>query len=196
MNWYSLFYWVSVADSVKHFFDWWSDFFTTFTVLSLILYAIMIVCKALQVGSEDLAKGKEEEDSSYRALDLVGKKSFVIFRLCLILALVTWAFYVLIPTKKDFLIILAGGAVGSYIAGDSSIKALPHEATELLREGIKSEIRHIRADTVISSTVDTASSITKQVKDSLMALPKEQLVQFIQEVKSTHKNIVSNDNIK
>lgn len=183
MNWYTLFYWVSVADSVKHFFDWWSDFFTWFTVLSLILYAIMVVCKALQVGSEDLVEGKEHENSAYRALDLVGRKSFVIFRLCLIFALITWALFVLIPTKKDFLIILAGGAVGTYIAGDSSIKALPHEATELLREGIKSEIRHIRADTVVSNTVDSATSVTKQVKDSLLALPKEKLVELVTHLK-------------
>lgn len=64
--------------------------------------------------------------------------------------------------------ILAGGAVGTYIAGDSSIKALPKEATELLRERIKAEIKDLRSGSVA---------------DTLKEKSKEELIKMVQDLK-------------
>jgi hypothetical protein len=68
--------------------------------------------------------------------------------------------YIFIPTKKDALIIVAGGAVGEFITSDSSSKQIPYELTSLLREKIKSEISEIRLTGDLS--VDTLKEKTKE----------------------------------
>ena len=60
MNYYSVFYWLAVANGVKKFFDTASDIFTTFAVISFIGF---LIASAIYLGtiSDKRIESEEEE---------------------------------------------------------------------------------------------------------------------------------------
>lgn len=132
-NWYSLFYWLTVADSVKHFFDVTSNLFTTVAVISFIAYVITCIGTSIQIASNNVSNTEEEKtDAEVRAWVYAKQYSSRVFWPALGLALITWIGYVATPTKKDCFIIIAGGAVGNFLQSDSTAKQLPHDVTNFL----------------------------------------------------------------
>ncbi len=128
-NYYDVFYWLSVSDGVKHFFDVVSNIFTAGAILSFMALVICIVFKS------GVAMGSDEEDKkspTVRSWEL-GRKYFTrLFYTFLPLAIICWMGFVFTPTKKDCLMIVAGGAIGNFIQSDSSSKALPSDVTKFL----------------------------------------------------------------
>lgn len=133
MNWYRIFYWITVADGVKNFFDVFSNIFTFLTVAGLIFY---IANRIYRVSQSDVDKVECDSWGSHFAK---------FFWISMLLCIVTWGGYVFTPTKKDALLIVAGGAVGNFITSDSSAKQIPSELTNLLRLKIKDEIEQIKS---------------------------------------------------
>lgn len=166
MNWYSLFYWISVADGVKGFFNATSNAFTFFTILLLIIY---VISRGFLIAAQN---SKDENDKNIVPSIQVwvnGSKPLLITSL--IICLVTWSLYVFIPSKKDCLIIIAGGAVGNFITRDSTTKAIPHDVMVLLSSKIKEEIAN--------------TNLKKEFldkKDTLQDMTKEQLIKKLKEV--------------
>lgn len=164
MNWYKIFYWVTVADNIKHFFDIVSNIFTVAVILGFIGYLICFIAHAIMVAN------KESEDD-IRGWG-IGKKSFAgIFYTALALCLITWVGYVACPAKKDALIIIVGGTVGNFITSDSSTKAIPAEAMMLLRDKIKAEIKEVNLQNLVEDKIDTLSG---KSKEELLKILKEQ----------------------
>jgi Na+/H+ antiporter NhaD/arsenite permease-like protein len=160
MNWYEIFYWVSVADNIKSFFDFTSNLFSWFAVIGFIAYIIIAF-----IYDDEYRRNSESNNAKSMAMI---KKSFGgIFYTSLALALITWFGYMACPSKKDALIIIAGGTVGNFITSDSSAKAIPAEAMILLRTKIKSEIEEL--------------SVEKVVVDTLATKSKEELIKMIKE---------------
>jgi hypothetical protein len=159
MNWYEIFYWVTVADNIKDFFDTSSNIFTWFAVIGFIVFILVSLFTSIEV-----SKNPESDDS--KALKLAKKASAGFFYTSLVISLITWFGYMACPSKKDALIIIAGGTVGNFITSDSSAKAIPAEAMLLLRSKIKSEINELNLDGAIGDgtqkTVDTLSTKTKE----------------------------------
>jgi TRAP-type C4-dicarboxylate transport system permease large subunit len=152
MNWYSIFYWLTVADGVKKFFDVFSNIFTALAAISMILYIIIMIYRASGEVSEHERDSVNFWVRNFRRLSLWS----------VILCVITWAGYVFVPSKKDCLVIVAGGAVGNFITKDTSARQIPTEVMTLLRTKIKSEIESV--------------SIT-DAKDTLEAMTKEQLIE-------------------
>ena len=146
-NWYNIFYWLTVADGVKGFFDAVSNIFTTFAVILGILWIGLLIARAVNVDYLKLRdKEQEKVNPTMRGIDWAKKYSSISFYICLGLAIVMWICYVLVPTKKDCLLIIAGGAVGNFITSDSSSKALPADITEYLHLSLRDEIKSLRTD--------------------------------------------------
>jgi len=59
-NWYSVFYWMTVADSVKDFFDIASNIFTFFTIILFIVLVISTWGKASVVSESNISSVEEE----------------------------------------------------------------------------------------------------------------------------------------
>lgn len=160
MNWYSIFYWVTVADGVKTFFDWFSNLFTVLSFIALLALIFSIV-----VYKDENTDENEKPGIKYWI-------SF--FRKCVIwtvtLCVLTWAGYVFIPSKKDCMVIIAGGAVGNFITKDTAARQIPGEVMLLLRNKIRAEITEINTPV--------------QVKDTLESKTKEELVALLKELKS------------
>lgn len=165
-NWYSVFYWLTVADGVKEFFDGSSDTFTFFTISSFIGY---MICTGV-VSSIASNYKTPEEKSDYIAAKIWLKGFKTAFITFIILCIITWAGYIFTPSKKDALIIIAGGAVGNFVTQDSSARAIPSEVMMLLRTKIKEDINETSLKEAIGINTDT---LKDKSKEELIKLLKE-----------------------
>jgi hypothetical protein len=161
MNWYSVFYWLTVDDVVKKFFDTASDVFTTFTIISLMGFIIMSIGYANAISSENSKTEDEDKVNPDIRSWKLGKKIFgSVMYISLALALITWCGFIFVPNKKDALLIITGGAVGNFITSDSSAKQIPAEAMTLLRDKIREEIKDVHIKDIIIT--DTLKNKTKE----------------------------------
>ena len=172
MNYYSVFYWLTVADGVKEVFDTFSNIFTALTVVSLIAFAIMI-------GNTIEYKGdKESEDykSSLSWRKFIGR----IYWICQIICIITWLGYVFTPTKKDCLLIVAGGAVGNFITTDTSARAIPADITKFLHLSLNKEIEDLQKEvkTDIRKELGVQTPKDKFI-EKVEKLSKEELIEYL-----------------
>lgn len=161
MNWYKIFYWVMVADGVKSFFNTSSTIFTWFSVIFLL--AFIVTCFTYGAGkSEGMTDGDEKQYKYW--INALRRLTIWTTILCLF----TWMGYVFCPSKKDAVVIIAGGAVGNFITSDSSAKQIPAELTLLVREKMRSEIEDLKTDVI---------------GDTLAAKSKEELIELLKQKK-------------
>lgn len=178
MDWYSIFYWLTVADKVKQFFDTTS---TLFTVLSVVFFIALIGftwAKAFQI-SENKTRNNEEDTTNptLRGLEFAKKRVQSLFYSFLALSLITWAGYVAVPSKTDCLIIIAGGSVGNFITTDSSSTQIPKDVTRFLHLSLQKEISSLDADARRELGMQTPK---EQLLDKVKDLTKEQLINYLQ----------------
>lgn len=150
MNWYKIFYWVTVADGVKGFFDVVSNWTLAFSIIFFVAYWV-----AFGASRDSSINDSEISDKSFKYWLSMIRKTFLWF---FITCIITWGAYVFCPSKKDAIIIIAGGAVGNFITSDSSSRQIPAELTLLIREKMKDEIENLKTDT----SVDTLKNKTKE----------------------------------
>jgi hypothetical protein len=169
MNYYAVFYWLTVADAVKKFFDASSNIFTTICVAAFAAVVVSAIGKSISISNNNVKTIEEEKTHpEVRSWGIFRMFSLRIFYIMLSLSLLTWAGYVFVPSKRDCYIIVAGGAVGNFISSDSSAKKIPTEALQLLRDKIREE---------------SASINIKGGADTLAHKSKEELIKLIQEKK-------------
>lgn len=171
MNWYNIFYWVTRADSVKDFFDTTSDIFTWFAVLLFIAVIILgFITKA--VISDNKLKSEEEEksDPEHRAWTKTRRYFATLFYVNLALALITWAGYVFTPTKKETLLIIAGGGTMQFLTTDSAAKQIPHELSSFVVTELKSMAKEAQVDLGIATQKD-------KILEEAKAMTTEQVLQ-------------------
>jgi hypothetical protein len=186
-SWYKIFYWMTVADGIKSFFDHASNIFTTFTIISLILLVIASIGKASNISQNNLSSDEEDKtDADVRSWEKFRLYTSKFFYTCLTLALLTWMGYAFTPTKKDALFIVAGGAAATFVTTDSSAKHLPSDLTNYLHVAIQEQTKNLTDDTKkalgikIQDTVVTP--VTKQtLLNKVEALSKEQLVEYLKD---------------
>lgn len=157
MSWYSIFYWITVADRVKEFFDTASGMFSWFASILVIAYIILSLCYSVEIS--------ENNDKTDAAKALSSAKNVLrrLFSTAFLCAMLTWLGYVFCPSKSDALIIVAGGAVGNFITKDTSARQIPPEVMTLLRDKIRSEIKDIHVKDMVNDNLsDTLKSKTKE----------------------------------
>ena len=164
MNWYKIFYWLTAADAVKGFFGVVSDIFVWFTIIGFIIYGLCSIH-----GLTDSCDDKPENKIWVKRL---GK----FFYVSLIILLITWAGYVFTPSKKDCIMIVAGGAVGNFIQSDSSAKSLPSDITKYLHLSLNKEIDDLGKETRQELGIKTPEEKSMEI---LSSYTKEQLIAFI-----------------
>lgn len=157
MNWYSIFYLMSVADGVSTFAVWIAVIATiTFLITSLL---------------------KMPADSGDRMNDTQKKNNSRLWITSLLLMIFFWFTFILIPSRKDMILIVAGGSVGQFIANDENAQKLPSEVFQYLRK----EVLEATADL----DIDVANAVKKELgvesaKDKLMKKSKEELIELLE----------------
>lgn len=166
MNWYKLFYWLTVADNAKSFFV---VFIIIFTGISLVSTIINFVCRGKEFDStstDDEVKDAKIAAKASRKWIMWSYPFMVIF----------WALYVFTPSKTDSLIIICGGAVGNFITSDSSSAKIPADLTRYLHMSFEKEIMDLDSDTKQQLGLQTPK---EKFTSKLQDMTKEQIIEYL-----------------
>ena len=151
MNYQSLFYWLVVADNARTLFLWGV---VIFTILSLISTFIFI--GGLFEGNDEMRDGAKPW-----------------MKWSLPFAFLWWSLYILTPSKKDALLIVAGGQTLNFLTTDNSARQLPKELTNFL----VTQIRVYAAD----ANVELAGiNVKAKLKEEAKKLSADELIKKMQ----------------
>ena len=153
INWYSIFYWLSVADNATTFFVAFIWVFTAVSVIATIAFFAIDI---------DVEK-KEARKWMWWSYPFM-----VLF----------WGAYVFTPSKTDTLMIIAGGSVGNFLTTDSSSQKLPSDITQFLHLRLKKEIDGIGDEARVSLGLPQKTPKEKFL-DKAKDFTKEQLIEAI-----------------
>lgn len=150
MNFYTLFYWFTVCDKVRNFFDVFSNLFTTLMIISgFIFIALSFVVRM----------DKNDDKPTNQFWILAFRKIFI---WTTILTVITWFGFVAVPTKKEMVLIVAGGAVGNFLTQDSTAKQLPHDVMVFLQTEIKSATHDAKTELLGNPAIDSLKQLSKE----------------------------------
>lgn len=173
VNWYKIFYWLSVADAFKVVIGTIAIISAIITLASVIGY-LSSIGSAAEYAGKDSDYGKEEYDSWQTWVKGWKRIMTIIIPICVI-SVTLWA---LAPTKKDAMLIIAGGSVGNFITTDSSSRALPADLTRYLHIRLNKELDDMGQKTKkeLGIPMTKKETLISNVKE----LTKEQIVEYLQ----------------
>lgn len=163
MNWYTLFYLFSILDKLTNTFVWMAAIST----LSIIVLTIVYLYNQDRIGS-----GGYNADEGKHWLNVIKWP----LRLSYIIGIIFWILVILVPTRKDMILIIAGGAVGEFITTDSSSQKLPADITRFLRGEILKATAELSDEAKASIGLQTeADKIKKLSREELEKLVLEKI---------------------
>jgi hypothetical protein len=146
MNWYKIFYWLTVADNAKTFFATFMTIFTIFCVISTIWFV---------VDRSGLDLSSPNDGGAERA------KKWMWW--CYPFAVLFWGLYILTPEKKDALLIIAGGGTMEFLTNDSTAKQIPHEMSSFVITELRSMAEEAKVSIGINNQRDKLLNEAKQM---------------------------------
>jgi len=151
MNWYKLFYWLTVADNAKTMFI---AFIIIFTIISL----IATIAYFSNTGSSyNPQTNSEKENQMMSRKWMWWSYPFMIL---------FWSLYVFTPDRKDALLIVAGGGTMEFLTTDSTAKQIPHELSTFVVTELKNMGKEAQVELGIQSQkdriLDEAKNMTSQ----------------------------------
>lgn len=180
-NWYHTFYWLTVADGVKNLFDVTSSLFSWIAAINFIaisIFQLIVVAfdDAPPIRLPTPAEAAERKADLSRKREEYKQHLFRTFYVSLVLAIVTWLAYAFVPTKKDCLLIIAGGAVGNFIAKDSATKQIPSDISKFLHMSLQNQMADLSEDTKRELGVQSPK---EKLLDKVKDLSKEELIEYL-----------------
>lgn len=172
MDYTSLFYWLVVADNAKTLFIWGIIIFTVMAIVSSIAYL---------VSSRDANyyfNRDGEREKQTRDITLSRKWMFWAYPLMFF----WWSLYVFTPSKKDSLLIVAGGGTLNYLTTDSTAKQIPHELTNF----VVTELKNMAKDNEIDLNI---KSQKEKILNEAKEMTSEQILTKIK-TDSTFKKVI------
>lgn len=159
MNWYKIFYLLSVSDGVKSVFDVFSTIFTTLAIITAVIWIVWTI-----IGSTENTvypvdeKGNKLKNSTGDFVKIpnpLNSKGISISRNLFywmsFFCVLTWVGYVATPTKKDILLIVAGGGTLEFLSQDSLARQLPSEMISFVTTELQSMSQEARVELGIYS---------------------------------------------
>lgn len=140
MNYTSLFYWLTVADNAKDLF------FAGIVLFSLVAVIATVV--------NFIARGEGDNDSAAQARKWMWWSYPFMF--------LFWSLNVFTPSKKDALLIVAGGQTMNFLTTDKSAKQIPHELSTFIVTELKNMATEAKVDLNIK---DQKQKILEQAKE-------------------------------
>ena len=160
MNWYKLFYWLTVADNAKTMFIVFTALFTLISVISTIAY---------------LSNTEDEDNQKMSRKWMWWSYPFMIL---------FWSLFIFTPSRKDALLIVAGGGTMEFLTTDSTAKQIPHELSNF----VVTELRNMGAEAQIELGIKSQKD---KILDEAKKMSSEQLLQKMK-VDSNFANIILN----
>lgn len=122
MNWYAIFYWLSVANNARGVFI---AFVTIFTLIALIATIAYFA---------NLSEDNEAEAKLSRKWMWWSYPFMTLF----------WLLIMFTPSRKDTLLIIAGGGTMEFLSNDSTARQIPKEMTSFVLTELKSMGAEVR----------------------------------------------------
>lgn len=150
MNYTNLFYWLTVADNARFMFKTGMIIFTAIAAITTI---INFVCRG---------EGQDEEADVARSWMKWSYPFMFLF----------WSLFIFTPSKKDALLIVAGGQTMNFLTTDKSAKQIPHELSSFIVTELKNMATEARVDLNIKDQkqklLDEAKNMTaKELMDKM-----------------------------
>jgi hypothetical protein len=123
MNYTELFYWLTVADNAR-------DLFRVGMILFTAIATIATIANLITRGTDD--------DTADMARKWI-KWSYPFMFLF-------WSLFIFTPSKKDALLIVAGGQTMNFLTTDKSAKQIPHELSNFVVTELKNMAKDAKVD--------------------------------------------------
>jgi len=157
MNYTKLFYWLTVADNARTFF---------LTMIVLFTAVAFIATIAYFVNSNTNGNGQTKEDEIYQKMSrkwIWWSYPFMIL---------FWMLYIGTPSKKDALLIVAGGQTLNFLVTDSSAKQIPNELSSFVLLELRNMAKDVKVDLDVKSQKE-------KILDEAKKLSSEELLNRI-----------------
>jgi hypothetical protein len=171
MNWYSIFYWLTVASNAKSFF--W------FFAIVLSIIAIIAFCSWAIYNTE---RNSETEVKASRKW----------FFWSLPFAMLMWAGIVFTPCKKDAVLIVAGGATANFLTSDSTAKAMPHDIMVFLQTEIRALAEDAKVEISEAKAELKAKNAKEKILDEAKNMTRDQILEKMK-VDTSFRNVILNN---
>jgi hypothetical protein len=140
MNYTELFYWLTVADNARLLFGWGAGIFTLVVVIST---AVNFIARA----------NGEDEGANIARRWMWWSYPFMFL---------WWSLLILTPSKKDALLIVAGGQTMNFLTTDSVAKQIPHELSNF----VVTELKNMAAEAQVDLNIkDQKEKILEDAKN-------------------------------
>lgn len=126
MNWYLFFYLISIADNLKI----GSVIGGVIVCIAFIVFLVYYINLCDDAYDDFLGKDKKAQKSKKQQVK--NKLRYIV-----IVAALFSAVAIFVPSKKDILLIVGGGAAMEFIENDEHLKELPSEVTEFITNEMK-----------------------------------------------------------
>lgn len=140
MDYSKLFYWLVVADNARGLFKVFIVIFMIIAVIATLAY--LFACKTDSAGQQTV------DDEENQAISR--KWMWWSYPFCVLF----WCLLVFTPSKKDALIIVAGGQTLNFLANDKSAKQIPAELSNFVLTEIKNLAKDAEVDLNIADQKD------------------------------------------
>jgi len=160
MDYSKLFYWLVVADNARVLFIVFICIFTAISAVSTICYFVF--------SYTDGANGQTKDDEKSQAICrkwMWWAFPFMIF---------FWSLYIFTPSKKDALLIVAGGQTLNFLANDKSAQKIPAELSNFVLTEVKNLAKDAKVDLGIADQKDKLLEKAKKMSaEELMSEMKK-----------------------
>lgn len=143
MNYTSLFYWLTVADNAK----------TMFVIFFILFGVIAAIATIAYLGSASKEDEQDEKDQAMSRKWMWWSYPFFILFMSL---------YVFTPSKRDALLIVAGGTTLNFLTTDSASRQIPKELSNF----VVSELKNMASSAKVELSIkDQKQKMLEEVKD-------------------------------
>jgi len=143
MNWYSIFYWLTVADNARSFFWFFAVIFTLIAGIATIAFFFNM----------DDTKSDQENRKVIKHWMFWSYPFMLLF----------WFGIVFTPSKRDALLIVAGGGTMEFLSSDSTARQLPHDMLVF----VQSELKSMAAEAKVEFLEAKGKASVEQIKQNM-----------------------------
>lgn len=129
MSNYSKLYWLTRLDNIQ-------SLFIAFVIISIIL----IIVYNAGYGIID----EYQEEKTKKKKDMFVKKYSWLCKAFIPLLLASMIVLTFLPSKKDMIIIYAGGKTMDYIQSDTSLSKIPYQTTSIISEYLDKQLKELK----------------------------------------------------
>ena len=140
MNYTELFYWLTVADNARSMF-----------VVGLVIFVgVAFIATVINI----ICRGNGEDEGAVQARKWMWWSYPFMF--------LFWSLFVFTLSKKDALLIVAGGQTMNFLTTDSTAKQIPHELSNF----VVTELKNMAAEAQVDLNIkDQKQKILEQAKE-------------------------------